>query len=422
MKSHWMKTWLLVAGVISLVFGHCESMAHAQKGGRWKMGMPIVTYWAGPAMTDAAARQLAEGGWNVVWCGEKELDVAQRHGLRGQLTDPLLAPEALADPTKREALDALISRVRKHPALYCYFITDEPDAGKFQELGKLVAYLKEKDPKHLAYINLFPTYASNEQLGNRGDTVTAYKAHLKQYVEVVKPALISYDHYQFAIKSDLPDYFLNLALVRNAAMEAGVPFLNIVQACTWDPAMREPKQPEMRYLIYTSLAYGATGISYYVYSHPGHSPGIATLDGKTTHVYDWLKTLNPEFTAIASEVQPLRSSGVFHAGMMPPGAVPLPINSPFTLDPAVSAMEFKKGEPVKGVLLGCFGRKDSGVSGSTHAVVVNLDYRADATINLRGPHNLEVFDATTRAWTPRSDRHVTLNLPPGGGVLVRVGR
>jgi hypothetical protein len=53
----------------------------------WKINTPIVTYWAGPPLTDSVARQMAEGGWNLVWCGEKELDVAQRHGLRAQLQD-----------------------------------------------------------------------------------------------------------------------------------------------------------------------------------------------------------------------------------------------------------------------------------------------------------------------------------------------
>ena len=106
-------------------------------------------------MTDATAAQMAEGGFNLVWCQEKELDVAQRHGLRAQLTDSLLSPAALDDPAQREKLDALIARVRRHPALYDYFITDEPNAANFPALGKLVAYLRERDPAHLAYINLF---------------------------------------------------------------------------------------------------------------------------------------------------------------------------------------------------------------------------------------------------------------------------
>lgn len=214
----------------------------ADAAGSWQIGAPIVTYWAGPAMTDAVAQQMAEGGFNLVWCSnEKELDVAHRHGLRGQLTDGLLSPASLDDPQRREQLDALIARVRKHPALYAYHLVDEPSASKFPALGKLVAYLRDRDPQHLAYINLFPTYANNEQLGTKGDVVTAYQEHLRLYVEQVKPSLISYDHYQFGLKGDSQQYFLNLAMIRRAAQEAGVPFLNIVQACTWHRCDANPK-------------------------------------------------------------------------------------------------------------------------------------------------------------------------------------
>ena len=105
-----------------------------------------MTYWAGPPLTDVVARQMAEGGWNLVWCGEKELDVAQRHGLRAQLQDGLLAPGTLDNPGQRAKLDALIARVRHHPALYSYFITDEPSAAAFPALAKLVAYLRAARP------------------------------------------------------------------------------------------------------------------------------------------------------------------------------------------------------------------------------------------------------------------------------------
>ena len=224
------------------------SRLQEDRGASWKINAPIVTYWAGPPLTDAVARQMAEGGWNLVWCGEKELDVAQRHGLRAQLQDGLLAPGTLDNPGQRAKLDALIARVRNHPALYSYFITDEPSAAAFPALGKLVAYLRSRDPAHLAYINLFPTYANNEQLGTKGDKIKAYQDHLRQYIEVVKPSLVSYDHYQFSKQGDNPDYFLNLMMIRRTALEARVPFLNIVQACTWTPSMRVPSPDELRYL------------------------------------------------------------------------------------------------------------------------------------------------------------------------------
>lgn len=370
-------------------------------------------------MTDAVARQMAEGGWNLVWCGEKDLDVVHRHGLRGQLRDPLLKPASLDDSTQREKLAALIDRVRRHPALYAYYITDEPNTSQFAALGKLVAWLRARDPAHVAYINLFPTYASNEQLGNKGDTVTAYREHLRQYVDVVKPDLISYDHYQFAVGGDNPQYFLNLALIRHAALEAGVPFLNIVQACTWTPAMRVPEGDEMRYLVYTTLAYGAQGISYYIYQCAGHTGGIAHADGTPTPLYHALKTLNRDFVAIAAELQPLRSLGVYHSGMLPPGAKPLAKDAGFSLDPPIQPQEYKPPERVRGVLLGCFAPALPTNATPTHALVVNLDYKSDATLGVRGRGALEVFDAATGRWSKAEGSRVELRLPGGGGKLLR---
>jgi hypothetical protein len=380
----------------------------------WQLGTPIVTYWCGPSLTDAVAQQMAEGGFNLVWCGsEQELDVAHRHGLRGLLTDGLLTPASLDDPQRREQLDALIARVSKHPALYDYYLIDEPNASQFSSLGKLVAYLRQRDPQHLAYINLFPTYATNEQLATKGDVATAYWEYLRRYTEQVKPSLISYDHYQFKLKGDGDQYFLNLGMIRHAAQEAHVPFLNIVQACTWAPdAMRVPNANELRYLVYSTLAYGAQGISYYVYACANHVGSLVSLDGTPGPLYRALKSYNPEFVAIARELQPLRSLGVYHTSMREPGCEPLPADAPFHIEPSPSP-----GSP-RGFLLGLFGATER----PTHVVVVNLDYTAEASASLLGPGELQLFEVTTAQWDSAKKAAIELVLPPGGGRLVRMAR
>ncbi len=406
-----------IVSVVGIVLPASMTWAGRQDGAVWKIGTPIVTYYAGPPMTDATAQQMAEGGWNLVWCTEKELDNVFRHGLRAQLTDGLLTPQTLDDPARKAQLDALIARVRKHPALYDYYIVDEPNAAAFPAFGKLVAYLREKDPSHIAYINLFPTYANNDQLGTQGDTVTAYKEHLRQFVEVVKPDFISYDHYHFQTEGrDGNQYFLNLAMIRQSSLDAGVPFLNIVQACSWHPSMRIPNGDELRWLVYTSLAYGAQGISYYVYSHTGHNGAMATLEGTPTVLYHSASVLNREFAAIAAQVQPLRSMGAYHAGMIPPGAAPLPADAVFRLDPPVAPMEYTPPQPLQGMLLGCFGKKGK----PTHALVVNLDYRQSVTTTVLGPKKLQVFDPATATWSPAVGAKAVVTLPPGGGKLLRV--
>jgi hypothetical protein len=192
-----------------------------------------------------------------------------------------------------------------------------------------------------------------------------------------------------------------------------VPFLNIVQACTWAPdAMRVPSPNELRYLVYSTLAYGAQGISYYVYAHVNHYGSLVSLDGTPGPLYHAVKSYNREFVAIARELQPLHSVGVYHTSMREPGCEILLPDVLFRLDSS------QLPASPRGFLLGCFGAAER----PTHMVVVNLDYTAEASASLVGPGELELFDAATAQWTSVKKAAIELALPPGGGKLVRVAR
>ena len=80
-------------------------------------------------------------------------------------------------------------------AIMGYFVTDEPGAGDFPALAKAVAAVKKYAPGKLAYINLFPDYATlgakdNSQLGT-----STYTEYLERFVSEVHPQFISYDNY-----------------------------------------------------------------------------------------------------------------------------------------------------------------------------------------------------------------------------------
>jgi len=373
----------------------------------------------GVTLSESEAERLKEGGWTLILSREADLDLLRQHGLRSLLRSDLLKPETLDDPAKRAELDEFIARVKDHPVLSMYWIVDEPNASRFEALGRLLSYLRERDPAHPGYINLFPTYASNEQLGTQGDVVTAYQEHVRRFIDEVQPEYLSYDHYHFAAGGlDRDQYFLNLALIRRAALDAGLPFLNFIQACTWTPSMREPNSNELRFLTYTSLAYGASALAHYTYSDRGPHTGCpVTAEGEATALWHGMKRSNHEFLAIREQLQPLTSLAAYHVGMIPPGANELPTDSAFTLDPSVARMDYTPPEPLQGMLLGYFGRS----SEPTHVVVVNLDYRRSTTTTLVGPGRLEVFNASRRAWLPASDgSRALLRLQPGGGVLVRL--
>lgn len=380
----------------------------------WTVGKPIVSYWCGPALTNANAEQMASGGWNLVWAKNlAEFDQAEAHGLRAIWYG--------------EWDDATVLAIRNRPGLYAYYTFDEPSAAFFPELAPIVSHLHTLDPNHPTYVNLWPSYSSNADLGANG-----YADYLNQYISIVKPEILCYDHYQFETKKDwlgrksnvdTPDYFKNLAIVSHTAKDAGIPFMNVIQAAAWS-SMRLPNGNELRYLYNTSLAYGAAGVSDFVYSYTGFNGGMANADGTATTLYDAAKTINPNFVAIAQQVQSMKHIGAYHLGDLPPGygttdgssPMRLPGNSPFTLS-GLPDTEYVTDSPVKGAVLGLWGLNDE-LANAMFAMVVNLNYSNSLTTTVTGPDYLSIFDPTTNQWAPTGSRSATLILEPGGSILV----
>lgn len=387
----------------------------------WKQDRFIVTFWWAPPATDKELSAVAAEGYNLTWASVDELDVVGKHGLRALVEDPLLAPKMLDNPEQRAKLDALVEHVSKHPAAEGYLIIDEPGAGAFPALGRLVAYLRERDPGHFAYINLFPTYATKEQLGVSADeierakvgiplnfagegagqeTILAYKEHLRQYLDIVKPDLISYDHYHFLKDRDGDQYFLNLELIREAALGAKLPFINIIQACTLVGGWRLVTKDELRFLVYTTMAYGGRGISYFVYWGKSEC-GPLCKEGVQTPLGLDAAALNREMNVLSPQLMKLESKAVYHTEPVPFGARPVPVDCPVQIVGKCDCV------------LGLFGE---GAETDTF-MIVNRDYRKSSAVRLAFQNNvkgLREFDRKTTRWRSYC------KVKPGGPVTVEM--
>ena len=404
-------------------------VAQVERKQKWEVGKPIVAYWAGPQLTEELAQQLEEGGWNLAWgMTVSDLDILYKHGLRGILWVTVKPTSPENEHRLRWWLDSL----RNHPAMYAVHCGDEPGGPKMDGCAKEVAFFEREAPEILHYNNMFPIGASNKQLGHPGTPLEAYKLHIAEYFEKLHPQLLSYDKYHLWHDGDDGCFFLNQSVIRKAALEYGVPSMNILQGCSWSPGLRVPNGDEYRYLAYCSLAYGSQGISNYVYGYKGHwGCALDPETNKTTPLYDAMKSINREFVAIASEVQPLKSLAVWHAGDIPFGADAIPENASFTFSPKLQNVSqgleeakinyvqgnnyFNRRPAPKGFLTGCFG-KDGQVS---HILVVNLDYKHAATTKIATPEKLEIFDQTTRKWSALNSAKAELNIPKASGVLLR---
>src|SRR5439155_17093610 len=134
------------------------------------------------------------------------------------------AGEAGSGSSGRDAaLDAVVADYAKSPALLGYFLQDEPSAGRFSRLAALERGLRARDPQYLPYVNLFPSYATAEQLGT-----ASYPVYVRQFLETVRPKLFSFDHYALVGPGERPSYFENLEVIRREALRAEVPFAAIL--------------------------------------------------------------------------------------------------------------------------------------------------------------------------------------------------
>lgn len=382
----------------------------------------IITYWCGPPLketTEERYREVKEAGFNIAFVSidgafKKEdnlrlLDIASKIGLKCIIADPRLTLDLPTKPDWQKTLDEVIKDYSSHPALYGYFLMDEPNAGHFPFLAQLVAYIKDKDPKHIAYINLFPDYATPEQLGT-----PTYREHIQQFIKVVKPQIVSYDYYTFLQGGDRDTFFENLQVVREECEKARIPFMVIIQMLTHGP-YRDLTKGEIAWQAFNCLAYGAKGISYFTYWTPPDDPvwhprnGIITWEGERTAHYEEVKEVNKEVKVLGYFLNNLKSIGAYHIGTVPKGGKPLPQGAPIS--------------DVQGgyATLGFF--KDAG--GKYYCLLVNMDYREKREFKVysRGKE-MRILDTGTRKWRmlkPHKENgknYFELSLPPGGGVLL----
>ena len=94
-----------------------------------------------------------------------------------------------------QAVKELVEACGNSPAVLGYYIMDEPGSPAFPALAQAVSAVKKYAPGKLAYINLFPSYATvgapdKSQLG-----AATYTEYLERFVHEVKPQILSYDNY-----------------------------------------------------------------------------------------------------------------------------------------------------------------------------------------------------------------------------------
>src|SRR6266540_2814698 len=184
-------------------------------------------------------KSLADCGFTVAgFLRPNQLPECEKVGLKAIVcpAEGILKWQQMTDQDIERRIEQLVNESHNSSATVGYFITDEPGVGQFPSIARAVAAVKKFAPNKLAYINLFPDYATLgapdlSQLGT-----SSYTEYLQRFVTEVKPELISYDNYQVQYSHDLKEpkpaasYFNNLLSIRSIALQHNLPFWNIVSS------------------------------------------------------------------------------------------------------------------------------------------------------------------------------------------------
>lgn len=338
---------------------------------------------------------------------------------------------ALNEPeNRRELLYAVAADYKDYKALYSYHITDEPNSSAFAALAEVREILHEADPEHEAYINLFPNYASPEQLGN-----PTYADHIEDYIKTVKPEIVSYDHYHFIkgepiARPDIKDerermifesactkveragFFDNFEIVREICLKYNVPYMIIVLVVEHGP-YRNLTEAELRWEVFQSLAYGTERMCYFTYWTPGvdgsdndnfwnWKNGMISKDGEKTEHYYMIKDINRELCAMGTELIGKKSIGIFHTGKAPESKC-----SVFNGFGNISKIE---GDPLT-----------AGFFEGGYAVFANKSYENECNAIIYSDATVEIFDCESGEWitVESNDGKYSISLEPGDGILMR---
>lgn len=355
---------------------------------------------------------------------KRAIEYCNKRGVMCTVEDNVIASARLMKEGWQAELDGRIAFYKDIEGVANYHIQDEPNKKDFDGLARVTSRIKEVDPVHQSYINLFPNYANRQQLGH--DT---YYEHVEDYIKIVQPELISYDHYHFlnrerkmrtdiqfssererliyedaykATSRDREGFFDNIEVIRELSVKYGIPFMVIILV-TEHGSYRNLTEAEIRWEVYQSMVYGAKGISYFTYWTPGYDEmwqwnnGMLLANGdKAQHYYD-VKNINKDLIKVGELLFDKDSLAVFNVGL------PNESVKPFESFGGVENIEARMAT------VGFFT--------DDIMLIANRDYVAEQTVTVVTQRELERFDKDTSAWV-KTDKTVTIK--PGDGEVFRL--
>ena len=265
-------------------------------------GFPLsgVDDWHDAGMTVAMSPSFSMDAPEDVQKIRTILDMCRDRGMKAILWTSPGAPANPSAPWEeiyREWIAKMLRAFGDHPAVYGPHLGDEPNKEHFHHACTAMRIWREMAPQWSPYLNLLPWHFTLH------DTVgyDRWPVYLDDYCTHAQPPFIAYDCYYQMNPGMMGEeiYFTNLKYYSEAAQRNNTWFWTTLM-CTPHYDYRELSEAEFRWQLNTALAWGAKGISWFVFSQRGGSyqnyryAPINNL-GKRSESFAWLSNVNSIF-------------------------------------------------------------------------------------------------------------------------------
>lgn len=334
----------------------------------------------------------------------------------------------ISDEVTPESAESLI-KIDANSYAHCditwgHQLRDEPNAALFDSLAVAYDLYDAQTDDKIPYINLFPSYANEQQLGT-----PTYEEHLKQFFDKVDPQLYtSVDIYPLNIASSInSDYFYNLDVFATECRTRGIPFGVYIQSVSFNKNKRTPDEQEMRWQAYCALSFGAQDIEYFTYCTPistteDFKDALVDLNNEKTERWYGAQSVNRALHLMSDAYMQYDNLGAFTVN--PTSAGFMKFSNQYKDFDAIADVSVSDNRPV---LIGAFASDTA-----EHSRAFTCVDLGDPGLEMASPTEVTVqltdavtatmyYKDTVTTLTPDENGCITFTLQNGDGAFITLG-
>jgi len=367
--------------------------------------------------TDEMLADIKEAGFNMVLIGRPE--AADTFDLTKLLTKHGISARWIDSHLHHNFWDGICLPYTEAEVTWGHTLFDEPSTERLEKLAELQAEYKSMLPDKIPMVNIFPNYATEDQL-----KASSYREYVAKYLDIFKPEQASMDVYPLYTDGRIyKDYFVCLDEYADECRKRDIPFAIYIQSISYSASSRDTKEPDLRWQCYCAMAFGAQRIKYYTYyTSEGVAErgltGVVDLDYNRTDRWYAAQNVNRALHTMGDAFMQYKNLGAYGVNM---DNAPAYFN--FENQYSFDALGDITVTDDKSVLIGAFEKAE----GSGNAFMcVNTDDPAsesapiEVTVDVKDAKSVTLYQMENVTELTPKDGKVTFTLTCGEGIFAEL--